>query len=224
MRPAVVCQSCAFDLPRPRSMIRTTPSSPSMMFFGETSRWTASSARPDESVAECSACSPRAAWATSPHATSIGGAAATQHGRGQQLRERPPRDVLECDVQLVADGTDVVRLRDVRTVDRHGDLRLVAKPAHELVVAGAAYLAKPLDPTRGVPSPVVIKCLHMKLADDQLPLFARVKRALTRLSTSVTKGTSVSSASCRSRSRSRKGSEKRSPPSTAITILSSRPN
>lgn len=30
--------------------------------------------------------------------------------------------------------------------------------------AGAAYLAKPLDPTRGVPSPVVIKCLHMKLA------------------------------------------------------------
>jgi serine/threonine-protein kinase len=33
--------------------------------------------------------------------------------------------------------------------------------------AGEAFLARPHDPSRGVPTPIVIKCLHQKLADSE---------------------------------------------------------
>ncbi len=82
MRPSwVTCRRPA-ALAMPKSSTRATPSLPTRMFCGETSRWTTPSSAPPASRASCAACSPRRAPARM---------AATMRGGMRSLRRMAAR-------------------------------------------------------------------------------------------------------------------------------------
>ncbi len=62
--PGLVVRTRSSALATPKSSTRATPSMPTMMLCGETSRWTIPSGSPRSSFASCAACNPRSAPAT----------------------------------------------------------------------------------------------------------------------------------------------------------------